>query len=381
METAFFSFPKASGFREAISRDSFRLKFPFFVLFFLLLHGLSACKAESVVADTVQKPEAPNLPAKPANQLIDSQATSSTKKLFAFLVEQYGRKMISGQQDDVEYVLEKTGKEPAIGAFDLIDYSASRVQFGSKPVRSSEACIEWAKKGEGRGIVSLCWHWNAPADLINQAPDKLWWSGFYTKATTFDLAAALADKHGERYQLLLNDMDAIALELKKFQDADVPVLWRPLHEASGGWFWWGAKGSGPFRELWQILYERLTDYHQLHNLIWVYTGTDSLKADWYPGNQYVDIVGLDLYMDATATMSPNWTSAQAQFNGKKLVTLTESGHLPKPDTVRSFNTWWSWFAVWNGTDWIKKQPIDLLKSVYTDPDVITRDELPDWRKQ
>ncbi|SFD62859.1 glycosyl hydrolase [Spirosoma endophyticum] len=347
----------------------------------VLTCSLSNCKAAEPipVIDTVQKPTTPALPTKTSSQLVNSQATPSTKNLFTYLTNQYGRKVISGQQDDVEYVLEKTGKEPAIGAFDLIDYSPSRVQYGVTPSRSSEAIINWAKKGEGRGIVSLCWHWNAPTDLINQAPDKLWWSGFYTRATTFDLTATLADKNGERYKLLLRDIDTIAVQLQKFQDADVPVLWRPLHEAPGGWFWWGAKGPGPFKELWQILYNRLTSEHQLHNLIWVYTGTDALAQDWYPGDQYVDIVGLDIYADSAADLNNNWISAQTQFNGKKLVALSETGNLPNPDKIRGVGTWWSWFAVWTGTDWIKKQPLDLLKAAYSDNDVITRDELPNWR--
>ncbi|GAB2526078.1 glycosyl hydrolase [Spirosoma aerophilum] len=324
-------------------------------------------------------PTVVSMPTKPSQTLVDAQATSSTKGLFSYLVDQYGSKVISGQQDDVAYILEKTGKEPAIGSFDLIDYSPSRVQFGATPQRSSEDIIKWARKGEGRGIISLMWHWNAPTDLINQAPDKLWWRGFYTEATTFDIAAVLADKQSERYQFILRDIDAIAVQLKKFQAADVPVLWRPLHEASGAWFWWGAKGAGPLKELWRILYDRLTNYHQLHNLIWVYTATDTFKTDWYPGNQYVDIVGMDIYADPTANMSGSWASAQAQLNGKKLVTLSETGNLPSPDKIRGFGTWWSWFAVWTGADYIKKQPVDQLKAVFTDTDVITRDELPDWR--
>jgi len=62
------------------------------------------------------------LPAKPPKVLVDDRATQSTKGLFSYLVDQYGSKVISGQQDDVEYIVEKTGKEPAIGSFDLIDY-------------------------------------------------------------------------------------------------------------------------------------------------------------------------------------------------------------------------------------------------------------------
>ncbi|MBO0951943.1 mannan endo-1,4-beta-mannosidase [Fibrella sp. HMF5405] len=319
------------------------------------------------------------LPTKPPKTLVDAQATASTKGLFSYLVDQYGSKVISAQQDDVEYILEKTGKEPAIGSFDLIDYSPTRVQNNAKPVRTAEAIIDWAKKGDGRGIISLMWHWNAPTDLINLAPDKLWWRGFYADATTFDLAAVLADKNGAKYKLLLSDIDAIALQLKKLQTADVPVLWRPLHEAPGGWFWWGAKGAGSFKELWSILYDRLTNYHSLHNLIWVYTATDTFSADWYPGDQYVDVVGLDVYADATSNMSGNWSSALTPLNGKKLVTLSETGNLPNADKIRGFGTWWSWFSVWTGTDYIKKQPIDQLKTIFLDADVITRDELPDWR--
>ncbi|RCR65519.1 glycosyl hydrolase [Larkinella punicea] len=325
-------------------------------------------------------PTTVGLSAKPSKTLVDPQATASTKALFSYLVDQYGSKVISGQQDDVEYILEKTGKEPAIGSFDLIDYSPSRVQHGATPQRSSEACMAWARKGEGRGIISLLWHWNAPTDLIDQAPDKLWWSGFYTRATTFDLAATLADPKGERYQLLIRDIDTIAGELKKFQTADIPVLWRPLHEASGGWFWWGANGAGPFKELWRLLYDRLTNHHQLHNLIWVYTATDSIHPDWYPGDSYVDVVGLDVYTDPTASLSGNWTHAEGAFAGKKLVALSETGNLPNPEKIRNLGTWWSWFSVWTGGDFIKKQPVEQLKAVYTDKDVITRDELPNWRQ-
>ncbi len=324
-------------------------------------------------------PATATLPTKPPKLLVDAQATASTKAMFAYIVDQYGSKVISAQHDDIDYVLEKTGKEPAIASYDLIEYSPSRIEFGSNPAGQSESRIAWAKKGAGNGMVSLMWHWNAPTDLINQAPDKLWWRGFYTDATTFDIAAVLADKSGTRYQLLLRDIDAIAVELKKFRDADIPVLWRPLHEAPGGWFWWGAKGPGPLKELWHIMYDRLTNYHDLHNLIWVYTGTDTLNMDWYPGDQYVDVVGLDIYADPTANMSGNWANTQALFNGKKLVTLSETGNLPKPENVRGFATWWSWFSVWTGTDYIRKQPIDLLQAVYNDKDVITRDELPDWR--
>ncbi len=144
-------------------------------------------------------------------------------------------------------------REPALGSFDPIGYSPSRREYGSNPTGYAEQFLGWAWKGQARGIVSLMWHWNAPTDLINSATNS-WWRGFYTDASTFDVASVLADKTGARYQLLLRDIDAIAVELKKFQAADIPVLWRPLHEAQGAWFWWGAKGAGPYKGLWRLLY-------------------------------------------------------------------------------------------------------------------------------
>ncbi|MBN1999048.1 T9SS type A sorting domain-containing protein [candidate division KSB1 bacterium] len=315
-------------------------------------------------------------PLKPPKQLIDKNASASSQSMFSYLVDLFGRKVLSGQQDmeEIEYIESRTGKTPAIGVFDLIDYSPSRIQFGANPAGKTEQWISWAKTGGG--IVSLSWHWNAPADLVNTS-GKEWWRGFYTDATTFDLEAALADKNSERYQLLLRDMDDIAVQLRKFQNNDIPLLWRPLHEAQGGWFWWGAKGPEPFKELWRLMVERYTREHGLNNLIWVFTHADD--PDWYPGDEYVDVVSMDIYTDASSSMSGEWENTLSLFNGKKLIALSESGTMPDPDKIRLYGVWWSWFSLWNG-DFIRGVPQTLLKRTYNDSDVITLDELPDWRR-
>lgn len=98
------------------------------------------------------------------------------------------------------------------------------------------------------------------------------------------------DKEG--YDLLMADIDAIAEQLLILKEAKVPVLFRPLHEASGGWFWWGASGPEAYKELYRLLYDRLTNEYGLDNLIWVWNGQD---AEWYPGDEYVDIIGEDIY--------------------------------------------------------------------------------------
>lgn len=168
-----------------------------------------------------------------------------------------------------------------------MDYSPSRVERGTVGTAVEEA-ITHHERG---GIVSVLWHWNAPTGLYD-TEEQRWWSGFYTAATDFDVEAALASTTNANYTLLIRDIDAIAVELKRLQAVGVPVLFRPLHEAEGGWFWWGAKGPEPAKKLWGILYERLTVHHEINNLIWVW---NSLAESWYPGDDTVDILSADVY--------------------------------------------------------------------------------------
>lgn len=323
------------------------------------------------------EPAAVVLPMQPDHVLNDPLATNSTKNLYSYMKSLYGTKVLSGQQEltDIQYVTTTTGRAPAIGFFDLNDYSPASLEHGVNPAGQVESWINWAQSGAGRGIVSLSWHWVAPADLID-TPGHEWYLGFYVHATTFNIAQVLADPMGERYQLVIRDIDAIATQLAKFQTANIPVLWRPLHEADGAWFWWGGQGPNPFIQLWRLMYDRLVNVHGLHNLIWVYTTEN--HPDWYPGDDYVDIVSRDIYADASSSLSGHWETLQSLYNGTRLVALSESGTLPDPDKFRELGTWWSFFSIWTGS-YVRDIPAGALTATYTDPDVITLDELPDWR--
>lgn len=222
--------------------------------------------------------------------LVNPEAGPEAVALYDYLTSIYGSKILSGQQELVwaDYVEEQTGKRPALVAVDFIDYSPSRVEYQGEVSIAVEDAIEHHEAG---GIVSVLWHWNAPAGLYDTA-EQPWWSGFYTRATDFDVASALADTTNANYTLLVRDIDAIAVQLLRLQEAGVPVLWRPLHEAEGAWFWWGAQGPEPCIALWDLLYDRLTNFHGLNNLVWVW---NSIAADWYPGDATVDILGADVY--------------------------------------------------------------------------------------
>lgn len=116
-------------------------------------------------------------------------------------------------------------------------------------------------------------------------------STFYTDQTNFDVSRAVQSGTPENLATL-RDIDSIAVQLQRLENAGVPVLWRPLHEAGGGWFWWGAKGAAAAKALYDIMYDRLTNVHGLHNLIWEWSTNE---PEWYPGNNKVDIIGYDSY--------------------------------------------------------------------------------------
>ena len=311
----------------------------------------------------------------------DPKATQGVRRVMNYLAGQYGTKTLSGQQDlpQIDYLQTTVGKYPAILASDFIEYSPSRVENGAKPEGTTEKLIEASKAGY---LISMCWHWNAPKDLERVSTNaqgvsakEPWWSGFYTRATTFDVQKALANPQGEDYKLLLRDMDVIARELKKFDAAGVPVLWRPLHEADGGWFWWGAKGPESFKQLWRLMYNRFTRMHNLHNLIWV--NSSGLDAKWYPGDAYVDIAAIDQYpSDWSDPLSSVWDTMKQQYDGRKMIALSEFGGVPDIEKMRRYGVNWAYFASWTNELGPKKLPKPDLTRIYNSQPVITRDELP-----
>ncbi len=302
--------------------------------------------------------------------LVDPNATFAARMLMQDLVADYGQITWSGQHEtnDAIYVLNTSGRKPLIISGDLIEYSPTRVQYAGMPANYTERMIAEERFGQ---VQALCWHWNAPTNLINTV-DYEWWRGFYTYATTFDIAAALANTNSTEYAMVLRDIDAIAAQLKKFSTNNIPVLWRPLHESEGGWFWWGAKGPEPFKQLWRLLYQRLTVYHGLHNLIWVLTSEDPA---WYPGDDVVDVVGVDAYpTDPSDALSGKWQALLARFNGKKLLALTEFGGVPDIEKMQRFGVWWAWFAPWTGTLGPAGMPTATVNRIYQSPAVFTLDE-------
>lgn len=286
------------------------------------------------------------------SSLVNKNSTASTKKLYSFLKDSYGKYVITGQQCDggingneFKAIKNLTGDYPALLGLDMMSYTPSRTAFGESS-SAVEKAIEFANKG---GIVTFCWHWNAPTEYLNSTANSPngWWGGFYTKSSKFDIAKVMNGQDAKGKKLLDRDIKEIAKQLKRLEKAGVPVIWRPLHEASGGWFWWGAKGSDAYKKLWKYLYKELTNTYGCNNLIWVYNGQ---SADWYPGDEYVDIVGEDIY-PGNHVYDPQVSRFKQAINygsKTKITALTENGCIFDIDSAVSINALWSWFMTWGG---------------------------------
>lgn len=325
----------------------------------------------------------------PAASAIDApvspNAQPGVSTLLNFLNTMSGQYMLSGQQErswdlngldyDVNYIVQNTGKTPAVRGFDFLMYvygPSTRVNE-----TASERAITWAQNG---GIVTFCCHMFMNLNSTNGQPQ------FYTpgsngnpQGTNFDIRQAVINGTPENTEYLAK-IDICATELKKLRDANVPVIWRPFHECGGTWFWWSRYGATPFKQAWVIMFNRLTQVHGLTNLIWEFNPVDSgaTMTGWYPGDEYVDMISLDVY--PTAGTHPTYaTDSQTMRNfknGRKVVAMSECGSIPDPDLFGS-NTYWSYFCTWNGfEDDLSRHTVAFLQKVYNHAKVITFDELP-----
>lgn len=338
----------------------------------------------------------------PTRTLSNPNASESAKRLYNYLCDQYGNHIISGQQEycgehnynlwndptnfikdneeEFEYIRELTGEMPAIRGIDLLAYRSNSNWEDHAPERA----IQWVN--EYKGIAALTWHWNVPTDETKSDFAFYVESTGNTPFTTFSVTNAVTEGTWEHEQILA-DIDEIAKQLTKLKEADVPVLWRPLHEAEGAWFWWGAEGAESCVKLYRLLYDKLTNEYGLDNLIWVWTAYPyETSAAWYPGDDVVDMIGYDKYNAVDGL--PNLSSIASTFYSlvqstgtKKMVAMTENDTIPSLENLVNDKAAWLYFCPWYKNYLTSEQnnPADNLKEIYTSDYCITLDELPDLK--
>lgn len=307
--------------------------------------------------------------------LVDKSADAAAREAYQYLLDNFGKKFISGYLENkpIEGVADC---KQALNGWDFGTYTEGYAYhwsneandgkgghtFGAEDNGNIQAAITWHANIQKKGLVSFHWHWFAPAD------SKPGVNTFYTENTNFKVSEAVKDGTEEN-RLILRDIDAIAVQLKKLEAAGIAVLWRPLHEAGGGWFWWGAEGPEPCLKLYDILFDRLTNYHQIHNLIWVWSTNE---AEWYPGNDKVDIIGYDSYPGNynVGVQSFMYNGLYQLTGGKKIIAMTENGPIPDPDACLEQDAPWVWFMAWGDLLHEQNKPEHIV-DVFHNKHVIT----------
>lgn len=272
----------------------------------------------------------------------DAKATQEAKELLEYLKNTAGQQIITGQHtqtipcEEIAYIRQTTGKEPKLRGFELLVYSPNINYADASPEclteieenkGTAEMALKWAieqrKNGNG-GILTFTFHWFSPLG----GRDK----SFYTEHTDFDAAKILQEGTPER-AAFYHDMDAIAGILQQFQQEHIPILWRPFHESYGTWFWWGAKGAKVARDLYRLMFDYYTGEKNLHNLLWVWN-SDIEEA--YPGDEYVDVVSIDVYLPEyqSTDYADAYEKLVAATSHDKVAALAEVGYLPDVDLLQ-----------------------------------------------
>lgn len=314
---------------------------------------------------------------------VNPNASSEARALLAYLYEVSGKKTLSGQHNAplngsnrLEGMHKQTGKYPAVfgqdfgfsepGSWDGINFRQNIV----------DQAIERHRQGF---IITLMWHAVRPMDDEPQTFEQSI-QGKLTDAQWRELITP-GTALNERWK---SQVDVIAWHLKQLQLAGVPVLWRPYHEMNGFWFWWcGRKGPDGYAKLWHMLYDRLTNFHKLNNLIWVFNGNEVKDgvadyADFYPGKDVVDVLATDVY---TGRYDQNNYRQLTRLAGDKPIALGEVGPLP-PLKVLQAQPRWTWFMSWRDPDnffWNNESA--QLRELFNHPSVLSLQDLPWVRAQ
>lgn len=286
------------------------------------------------------------------NQRISIEANN----LIKFLSDNYGKYTLTGQyvsgadNSELELIHDITGQYPAI-RFSTVG--------NTEDTSNVNACIQWHQNG---GINGITWEWSSPSKASSLYTTDSNFS-IWNAMTDYDISMSseqeIADMHlngiisDDCYNLIKAMDDFAEKQLIPLKENGVPVLWRPLYEASLGYdspegavYWWGAGGAVPYQWLWNLMYNRYMNYFELDNLIWVWNGmSDVYSVD--PSTY--DIASYDLYTDTENFGSRSGQLMAVQnYVDNKIIAVSECDNLPDIDAMFRDNSVWSFFGLWKG---------------------------------
>lgn len=333
-----------------------------------------------------------------------------------------------GQTDIAEFY-KRSGHYPAIGGFDMLFAAGGHHEEGWFRGYTENNLVMTEDLWEMGGIPTYTWHWKVGQDTVfytqgtpngfNDPGCKEGVMGSSSTNTCFNYTKAFktesvctdmdsskneckasktvcldADPTSQEYKDIVADVDIVSGYFKQLEEKDIAVLWRPLHEASGGWFWWGVASPECYVQLWRLVFNRMVNVNKNKNLIWVWNiNTDpkfgydysALNGAWYPGDEYVDIVAVDIYdpLNNHNSAANYWNKIIEEMGTNKMIALSENGAIPDIDSVAEDKSYWSYWMTWSQTwsgNFLEKTPTDMWKRNLDDERIIALDNMPGWDK-
>ncbi|WP_113638683.1 glycoside hydrolase family 26 protein [Nubsella zeaxanthinifaciens] len=286
-----------------------------------------------------------------AQQLSNPNATALTKALYQNLHQLSKNYTLFGHQDDLAYgvgwkyipnksdIKDVVNDYPAVYGWDIskIEHNAANNIDGVPFNKMRKYIIDGYQRG---AVITISWHFDNPL------------TGGSSWDTTRNTVKSILPG-GEKHALFKTWLDRAATflhSLKGSKGEAIPVLFRPFHELTGNWFWWGSHATTPeqMKQIWQFTADYLRKTKKLNQLILVYNTNDfKTEADFlrsYPGDDYVDVLSFDTYQFDLAKKQDFINEIKRQSaivtklaaEKKKLAAFAETGfeNLPDPD-------WWT----------------------------------------
>lgn len=291
---------------------------------------------------------------RPGKKLVDPNATEETVALHKNLAKLAKKRTLFGHQHATEYghgwagdadrsdIQSVTGSHPAVIGVDFSGLSgrpADAIEKTKDALRKNIA--DTYNRG---GVTTVAWHFSNPVSK----------GGFYWVDSVSAPAVSMiipGGSHHDTYKQILRTVGEFAQSVRGNDGKPVPMIFRPYHEFDGGWFWWGKPHCTreDFVQLWQFTVSYLRDSVGVHNFLYAFSPdclfkTEAEFLERYPGDAWVDLVGMDNYADfgrngrynvEAGIQKLKIVSDYARKAGK-LAAFTETGLESIPDT-----TWWT----------------------------------------
>lgn len=324
---------------------------------------------------------------------VSTYASLHTVNVMRYLAEMYGKSTLTAQNTspaanvEIDAVYNATGRYPAIRSSELAYAMLGDKQNEDRLKDETEVALEWTKNG---GLQMYTWHWFSPnytrgvnvgdlntADLFrNQTPENAAQLGdaeLETLLTNGFISPELA--------AMIKDVDKLAAVFKLFDEQGQTILFAPLPEGDSGQFWWGTDPE-MYQNLWRFVFDRLTNYHKLKCLIWVWNGSD---MGYFPDGM-VDIIGQRFYESTDYSYAGRFSALAEHAPHRRPMAVTGCDVLPNPDYMHRDNAVWLWAAPESGNYTLNSSgalseeynSVQKMKNFYNHTHTITLDELPDF---